>query len=120
MIVRLAKTFGFESAHFLPHVPEGHPCRRLHGHSFRFEVLVEGEVDAQRGWFVDYGDLSALIDPLVGRLDHRLLNSVPGLENPTSELLAGWLWERLAPSLPGLIRISVFETCTTRCDYEGK
>lgn len=119
MKVRLSKRFAFEAAHFLPAVPDGHRCRRLHGHSFRFEVEVGGEVDPTTGWLLDYGELSARVRPVVDQLDHTLLNAVPGLENPTAELLAAWLWSRLAPGLPSLARISVLETCTTRCDYLG-
>ncbi|MBK8231612.1 MAG: 6-carboxytetrahydropterin synthase QueD [Candidatus Eisenbacteria bacterium] len=119
MIVTLSKRFGFEAAHFLPNVPDGHRCRRMHGHSFRFEVALRGPIDPDRGWFLDYGDLGRLVRPLVDQLDHNLLNAVPGLENPTAENLSRWLWERLAPVLPGLCRVSVFETCVTRCDYEG-
>jgi 6-pyruvoyltetrahydropterin/6-carboxytetrahydropterin synthase len=119
MRVMLTKRFGFEAAHFLPFVAEGHRCRRLHGHSFRVEISVSGEVSRDTGWFLDYGVMADAVKPWIDLLDHRLLNAVPGLENPTSELLAGWLWERLSAPLPGLARITVFETCTTRCDYDG-
>lgn len=119
MVVSLSKVFGFESAHFLPRVPEGHRCRRLHGHSYRVGILVRGEVDPEIGWFLDYGEMSDIVKPVLDLLDHRLLNAVPGLENPTSEILAAWLWDKLAGGLPGLSRISVHETCVTRCDYDG-
>ncbi len=119
MTVTLSKSFGFEAAHFLPGAPEAHRCRRLHGHSFRFEVEVRGEVHPSAGWFLDYGEMSARVRPLVDELDHTLLNAVPGLENPTAEHLAAWIWERLQGGLPGLHRVSVFETCGTRCDYHG-
>ena len=116
----LTKTFRFEAAHFLPLVPEGHPCRRLHGHSYRIEVSIVGDSLNASGWMLDYGELSARVRPVLEPLDHNLLNAVPGLENPTSELLAVWLWERLAPILPGALRrIRVLETCMSRCDYEG-
>ncbi len=117
--VSLVKQFGFESAHFLPRVPEGHKCRRMHGHSFRVEVEVTGPIDPEFGWLMDYGEISAVVKPVVAELDHRLLNDIPGLENPTSEVIAVWLWERLVPDLPQLSRVSVLETCTTRCDYRG-
>jgi 6-pyruvoyltetrahydropterin/6-carboxytetrahydropterin synthase len=117
--VSLVKTFSFESAHRLPKVPEGHKCARLHGHSFAVEVVVSGEVDEQAGWYVDYADIAAAWRPLHEALDHRYLNEIPGLENPTSELLARWIWERLAPTLPGLSRLIVKETCQSRCEYAG-
>ena len=119
MVFDLAKTFRFESAHRLPHVPEGHKCGRLHGHSFRFEVVVTGPADAHGGWVLDYGDISDVVRPIVDQLDHRYLNDIAGLENPTSEVLCAWLWQRLAPQLAGLSAITVRETCTTACTYRG-
>jgi 6-pyruvoyltetrahydropterin/6-carboxytetrahydropterin synthase len=120
MNVRLTRDFTFEAAHHLPKAPEGHKCRRLHGHSFRVEVTVEGAVDPGTGWFVDYAVIRDAVAPLRDRLDHYCLNEIPGLENPTSEHLARWLWERLQPALPSLARITVHETCEARCEYEGK
>jgi len=117
--VRLIREYRFESAHRLPRVPEGHKCARLHGHSFKVEVAVRGSVDEQTGWFIDYGDLDELWRPIGEQLDHHYLNEIPGLENPTSEVLAAWLWRRLSPALPGLARVTVHETCDARCDYEG-
>jgi 6-pyruvoyltetrahydropterin/6-carboxytetrahydropterin synthase len=113
------KEFGFEAAHRLPNVPAGHKCARLHGHSFRVEVHVAGPLDPTLGWVMDFADLKAAWRPLHDALDHRYLNDVPGLENPTSEVLAGWIWARLAPSLPGLSRVVVRETCTSGCSYRG-
>jgi 6-pyruvoyltetrahydropterin/6-carboxytetrahydropterin synthase len=118
--VRLTRDFTFEAAHLLPKAPEGHKCRRLHGHSFRVEVTVEGEVDPATGWFLDYGEIKDLVEPLRTHLDHYYLNEVKGLENATSENLARWIWERLRPSLPSLAKITVHETCEARCEYEGK
>jgi len=120
MRVRLSRDFTFEAAHVLPNAPEGHKCRRLHGHSFRAKVVVEGEVDPQTGWFLDYGAIQALVEPLRAKLDHNYLNEIPGLENPTSEQLARWIWERLKPGLPSLERVVIRETCESRCEYEGK
>jgi len=120
MRVRLAKTFHFEAAHDLPTFPEGHKCRRLHGHSFRFEVIVEGEVDQAKGYLIDFGDIKKAADPLVRQLDHYYLNDIEGLSNPTSEMLARWLWERLKPRLPLLSAIVIHETCTSRCEYHGE
>jgi 6-pyruvoyltetrahydropterin/6-carboxytetrahydropterin synthase len=120
MKVRLTKTFSFEAAHDLPTFPDGHKCRRLHGHSFRFDVVVEGEVDAQRGYLMDYGDIKRVVDPIVRRLDHYRLNDIAGLENSTSENLSRWLWNEIRPSLPLLSRIVVHETCTSACEYLGE
>jgi queuosine biosynthesis protein QueD len=119
MTFELAKTFRFESAHLLPHVPEGHKCGRLHGHSFRVEVVVTGAADPHTGWVVDYGDITAVVRPIVDQLDHRYLNEIAGLENPTSEVLCAWLWRHLALKLPDLSAITVRETCTTACTYRG-
>lgn len=115
----LHKQFRFEAAHRLPRVPEGHKCARLHGHSFHVTVWVEGEVGTDTGWVTDFADLSDAFGPLHDQLDHRYLNEVPGLENPTSEVLARWIWERLEDQLPGLARVDVQETCTSGCTYLG-
>ena len=109
----------FEAAHRLPHVPEGHKCARLHGHSYRVRVSVRGAVDPHLGWFMDLGELRDRLEPVRLRLDHYYLNEIEGLENPTSENLARFIWQRLTPTLPGLCRIEVMETCTSGCRYEG-
>jgi 6-pyruvoyltetrahydropterin/6-carboxytetrahydropterin synthase len=119
MNVRLAHEFRFEAAHLLPKVPPGHKCARLHGHSFRVELVVAGPVDEQTGWFIDFQRLFDAWKPLHEQLDHRFLNEVPGLDNPTSEILARWVWERVRRVLPELARVTVFETCESRCEYEG-
>ena len=119
MRVRLSKTFHFEAAHDLPTFPDGHKCRRLHGHSFRFDVVVEGDVDPARGYLIDYGDIKKAADPIVKQLDHYYLNEIEDLSNPTSENLARWLWQKLKPLLPDLAEIIVYETCTSRCEYRG-
>lgn len=118
--MQLRKSFQFEAAHRLPHLPEGHKCHRLHGHSFMAEIVVEGPLDPQLGWVMDYADIKAAFRPLWEQLDHRYLNEVPGLENPTSEHLARWIWQRLKPTLPQLVEIVVAETCTARCVYRGE
>src|SRR5688572_8414109 len=107
----IVKEMRFEAAHRLPNTPEGHKCRRLHGHSFRCEVHVSGAVDPKSGWVRDFADLTEAFAPLMAQLDHHFLNEVPGLENPTSENLATWIWSRLAPALPGLSAVVVHETC---------
>ncbi len=113
------KDFSFEAAHRLPNVPEGHKCARLHGHSFHVRVVVEGEPDSDLGWIIDFADIAAACDPVIERLDHYYLNEIEGLENPTSEAIARWIWSRLQDRLPGLSRIEVRETCTSGCSYRG-
>ena len=120
MHVRLSRTFTFEAAHWLPTLPNGHKCRRLHGHSFKVEVVVAGEMDESKGYLVDYGDIKAACEPVRQQLDHSYLNEIEGLEKPTSEVLARWIWQRLAPSLPELAAVIVYETCNSRCEYRGK
>ncbi len=120
MNVRLVKELRFEAAHRLPHVPAGHKCARLHGHSFKIDVAISGPVSEETGWFLDYEVVDRAWRPLYDALDHRYLNDVEGLANPTSEHLARWIWERLLPALPALERITVHETCDARCEYEGK
>lgn len=113
------KVFSIEAAHHLPNVPADHKCRRLHGHSFQVEIRVRGPVDAQAGWVLDFADITRAFDPLYRQLDHHYLNEVAGLENPTSENLARWIWQRLKPSLPLLSEVAVRETCTAGCVYRG-
>jgi 6-pyruvoyltetrahydropterin/6-carboxytetrahydropterin synthase len=120
MHVRLTRTFRFEAAHALPTFPDGHKCRRLHGHSFRVDVEVAGAVDPATGYLIDYGQIKAACEPIRKRLDHYHLNEIEGLENPTSEVLAKWIWERLKPALPQLSAVTVHETCTSRCEYRGE
>jgi 6-pyruvoyltetrahydropterin/6-carboxytetrahydropterin synthase len=118
-VVEVVKDFRFEAAHFLPNVPEGHKCRRIHGHSFRGEVAVRGPIDAKLGWVIDFADLKRAVDPIVAELDHYLLNDIAGLDNPTSELLAIWIWKRVSQHVPNLYRVTIEETCTSRCHYFG-
>ena len=113
------RVFQIEAAHFLPNVPAGHKCARLHGHSFRIEVCVTGEPGEESGWVMDFAALKAAFQPLFDQLDHRLLNDIEGLENPTSENLARWIWSKLEPTLDGLSRIVVQETCNAGCVYRG-
>lgn len=115
----LQRSFRFESAHLLPHVPANHKCRRLHGHSFECEVFLRGPLQAELDWVLDFGDLKAVVQPTIDLLDHRFLNEIEGLENPTSEVLARWIWRRIAPTLPGLHAVRIRETCTSACTYYG-
>lgn len=119
MHIRLSKAFTFEAAHDLPTFPEGHKCRRLHGHSFRIEIVVAGEVDETQGYLIDYGEVKRICKPVIDGLDHRYLNEIDGLENPTSEMLARWLWQRIKPQLALLDAIIVYETCTASAEYRG-
>ncbi|MCY1061264.1 6-carboxytetrahydropterin synthase QueD [Nannocystis sp. SCPEA4] len=114
------KQFRFEAAHRLPNVPPGHKCARLHGHSFFVEIHVEGPVGERSGWVLDFADIAAAWQPLHALLDHNYLNEIEGLENPTSELLARWIWRRMLPTLPGLSQVVIRETCTSGCIYRGE
>lgn len=117
--LELRKTFQFEAAHLLPRLPKTHKCRRLHGHSFKVEIAVSGPCHHKLGWVMDYAEIGAAFQPLWQQLDHNYLNKIPGLENPTSENLALWIWKRLKPRLPLLTEVVVAETCTARCLYRG-
>ena len=119
MRVELVKEYRFEAAHRLPRVADGHKCKRLHGHSFRFEVWLAGEVDPETGFLVDFWDVDRAVAPLLERLDHHFLNEIEGLENPTSEVVAGWIHRQLAPQLPLLAAVMVAETCDARVVYRG-
>lgn len=119
MHIELRKTFQFEAAHLLPLLPRSHKCRRLHGHSFQVEIAVAGECDPRLGWLMDYADITAAFKPIWEQLDHYYLNKIRGLENPTSEHVAAWIWRRLKPKLPLLTEIVVAETCQSRCVYRG-
>lgn len=118
--MEIFKIFTIEAAHHLPNVPENHKCRRLHGHSFRVEIRVAGPVQQESGWIMDFADVSRAFQPLYEQLDHHYLNEIEGLENPTSEHLARWIWRRLKPALPALSEVIVRETCTAGCVYRGE
>lgn len=118
--MEIYKEFSFEAAHVLPNVPPGHKCGRLHGHSFRVELRLQGTIDEHMGWFRDFADVKRAFKPLEEQLDHHFLNEVPGLENPTSENLARWIWKHLKPELPDLSCVIVRETCTAGCIYNGE
>ena len=118
--MEIFKEFTFAAAHRLPNIPPGHNCARLHGHSFRVELHVTGPVEPHRGWVLDFGDIKAAFKPLHDELDHNYLNEVSGLENPTSENLARWIWQRVRSPLPGLCKVVVRETCTSGCVYRGE
>lgn len=118
--MQIFKQFSFDSAHFLPHVPEGHKCKEIHGHTYRLTVYVAGEPDEQLGWVMDFAVLKNVIEPLIKSIDHTLLNNIPGLENPTCERIAIWLWDNIKPQVPLLSKIELHETLTSGVVYEGK
>lgn len=120
MKVELHKSFRFEAAHRLPNAPDGHRCRNLHGHSYVVDVVVEGEVNPDRSWFIDYNDILALCEPVRLRLDHHTVNDIPGLESGTAEMLSIYIWNELKPKLTGLKEIVVHETTTSSCTYRGE
>ncbi|MAH44278.1 6-carboxytetrahydropterin synthase QueD [Candidatus Pacearchaeota archaeon] len=119
MIVDISKDFHFEAAHRLPNISPDNKCYRLHGHSYLITITLEGLVDKHTGIFFDYNDISKVVDPVIDRLDHYYLNEIEGLENPTAENLAYWLWININAELPGLKRVNIRETCTASCGYEG-
>jgi 6-pyruvoyltetrahydropterin/6-carboxytetrahydropterin synthase len=118
--MEIYKEFSFEAAHLLPNVPAGHKCGRLHGHSFYVTLFVDGPVDAHTGWVIDFADIKRIFKPVYDQLDHYYLNDIIGLENPTSENLAIWIWGKIKPVLPILSKIEVKETCTSGCVYSGQ
>jgi len=117
--MELFREFTFEAAHRLPHVPEGHKCARLHGHSFGVTLHVQGPVDPKTGWVVDFAEIKKAYQLVHDQLDHRYLNEIPGLENPTSEVLAQWIWQAVKPRLPMLSKVTIRETCTSGCVFTG-
>ncbi len=114
------KEFTFDSAHFLPNVPDGHKCKEMHGHTYRLRVWIEDQPDPNLGWVMDFAVLKKIVKPVVARLDHKCMNDVPGLSNPTCELIAVWIWDQLKPSLPKMIRLELHETPTSGVIYEGR
>ncbi len=118
--MEIFKEFTFEAAHRLPNVPPGHKCARLHGHSYRVVLHVQGPVGADSGWVMDFSDITEVFKPIQAQLDHYYLNEIEGLSNPTSENLARWIWQRVRPRLPQLSKVMVRETCTSGCIYQGE
>ncbi len=116
----LFKEFTFDSAHFLPNVPEGHKCKEMHGHTYRLRVWVEGPLHPQLGWVMDFADLKKVVKPVVESLDHKCLNKLPDLENPTCERIAVYIWDKVKPQLPLLVRVELHETPTSGVIYDGK
>jgi 6-pyruvoyltetrahydropterin/6-carboxytetrahydropterin synthase len=115
----IEKEFIFDSAHFLPFVHQDHKCRKLHGHTYRIVIGIEGDVDAS-GWIMDFADISAAVQPILQSIDHTLLNAVPGLENPTAENIAVWIFNRVKTAIPLLSFVNVQEGLSSRVIYPGK
>lgn len=120
MRAELVRTFRFEAAHTLPHVPPGHKCGRVHGHSYRVDIHVTGEVDPHLGWVMDFGRIKQAVAAVLDRLDHQYLNDIPGLENSTSERIAQYLWEQIRPQIPLLSAVAVWESDNAHCVYRGQ
>ncbi len=118
--MEIFKDFRFEAAHSLPHLPPGHKCRNMHGHSYRVRVVVRGKVDPRVGWVMDFADLKGAVQPLIDRLDHSVLDEVEGMGISTAEGLSVWLWRRIRPALPALHRVEVWETATSGAAYSGE
>jgi len=114
------REFTFDSAHFLPMVPDGHKCRQIHGHTYHLKVFFEGPLDPILGWVADFADIKAAVGAIVDRVDHKMLNNIEGLENPTCEHLAIWIWDQVIREIPSLKRIELNETPTSGAIYEGK
>jgi len=120
MVMIIFKKFTFDSAHFLPHVPHTHKCRETHGHTYLLTVYIEGGLVNHLEWVMDFADLKKVIEPVIDSVDHKLLNNIPGLENPTCEILAVWLWKQIKPHIPQLKKIELNETPTSGAIYEGE
>ncbi|PIB35993.1 6-carboxytetrahydropterin synthase QueD [Reichenbachiella sp. 5M10] len=114
------KKFAFDSAHFLPNVPEGHKCKNVHGHTYHLTVFLEGDLDEDFQWVMDFKDLKDVVKPVIDRLDHNMINDIPGLENPTAERITVWIWDQIKPHLPLLSKLELNETPTSGVVYEGK
>ena len=118
--MEIYKEFAFDSAHFLPNVPEGHKCKNMHGHTYRLRVCIQGEPDPQLGWLMDFKELKDIVGQTIDQLDHKLINDIPGLQNPTAENITIWIWQQIQPKLPMLSKIDLYETPTTGVIYNGK
>jgi 6-pyruvoyltetrahydropterin/6-carboxytetrahydropterin synthase len=117
--MEIYKDFSFDSAHFLPHVPDGHKCKNMHGHTYKLRVVVKGTPDPKLGWIMDFKELKDIVNPLIDQLDHKLINDVKGLENPTAENITIWIWNHIKPLLGNLSKIELYETPTTGVIYSG-
>ena len=117
--MKIFKNFTFDSAHFLPNVPEGHKCKELHGHTYRLTVILESELVKKLDWVVDFAEVKNVINPIIDSIDHKLLNDIEGLQNPTCEIVAIWLWNKIKDELPQLTKIELSENASSGVIYEG-
>jgi len=117
--MEIFKKFTFDSAHSLPHVPDGHKCKNVHGHTYLLTISIENDLDEKFGWVMDFADLKSVMQPVIDQIDHKYLNDISGLENPTCEILVKWIWDAVVDDLPGLKRIKLYETPTSGAVYEG-
>ncbi len=118
-MMEIFKKFTFDSAHYLPNVPDGHKCKNMHGHTYRLTAYFSGPLDSDLAWVKDFADIKAVVKPIVDLLDHQVLNDIDGLENPTCEVIAIWLWDRIKPKLPNLSKIELYETVSSGVVYTG-
>lgn len=118
--MEIFKEFTFDSAHYLPYVPDDHKCKRMHGHTYRVKLVISGRLHPRLGWVIDFADIKAVWKPLEKQLDHHVLNDIPGLENPTAENLAIWIWRKVKPGIPHLSRVEVMENPTNGVVYRGE
>lgn len=118
--MEIYKDFSFDSAHFLPYVPDGHKCKNMHGHTYKIRVFIKGTPDPKLGWIMDFKELKDKVNPLIDQMDHKLINDIEGLENPTAENITIWFWHHLKPLLSNLSRIELYETPTTGVIYSGE
>ena len=118
--MNIYKIFNIESARSLPNLPDSHPCKNIHGHSFKIKITVSGKINKATGMVLDFNQIDEIFNPIHLLIDHKYLNDIKGLENPSSENLAIWIWKRLKPKLPTIIEIEIKETSETGCIYKGE
>lgn len=118
--MKIFRKFTFDSAHFLPNVPDGHKCKNVHGHTYHLTVFFEGDIDEHLKWVIDFSEVKNVIKPIIDSIDHKLLNDIEGLENPTCEVLAIWIWDKIKPQIPALVKVKLYENTTSGVIYEGK
>lgn len=118
--MEIYKEFSFDSAHYLPNVPDGHKCKNMHGHTYRLKVFIKGKPDPSLGWIMDFKELKDIVGKVIDKLDHKLINDIEGLQNPTAENITLWIWNEIKPLLPLLNRIELYETPTTGVIYNGE
>ena len=118
--MEIYKDFSFDSAHFLPNVPDGHKCKNMHGHTYKLRVFLKGQPDPRLGWIMDFKELKDIVGPIIDQLDHRLINDIEGLANPTAENITIWIWDKIRPLLSNLSKVELYETPTTGVIYYGE